>query len=97
RGKIGSFAAWDVEAKEPNQLLLSDFQGRTRSWLMCAPAGDDRYSRLFFGSAVVPRLDQQTGEKRMGTAFYALQGFHKIYSRALLRAAATSPKIQSIR
>jgi hypothetical protein len=89
-GKISSFAAWDVEERAADQLLLSDFQGRTRSWLMCAPAVNDRRTRLFFGSAVVPMVDKQTGEKRIGTAFYALQGFHKLYAQALLRAAAKS-------
>ena len=95
RGKISSFAAWDVEERAADQLLLSDFQGRTRSWLMCAPAGDDRHTRLFFGSAVVPMVDKQTGERRMGKAFYALKGFHKRYSRALLRAAASNSIIFS--
>src|SRR5450631_449653 len=37
-GKLASFAAWSVEAREPNQLLLSDFRGHTRSLLMSAPA-----------------------------------------------------------
>lgn len=95
RGKISSFAAWDVEERAANQLLLADFQGRTRSWLMCAPDGDGRHTRLFFGSAVVPVVDKQSGEKRMGKAFYALQGFHKLYSQALLRAAASRSKIFS--
>ncbi|MEP7330353.1 MAG: hypothetical protein ABI777_14175, partial [Betaproteobacteria bacterium] len=37
-----SFAAWTVEARRSDQLLLADYQGRTRSWLMCVPvaAGD---------------------------------------------------------
>lgn len=96
-GKISSFAAWEVEERSANQLLLSDFQGHTRSWLMCAPASDGRHTRLFFGSAVVPMVDKQTGEMRMGKAFYALKGFHKLYSRALLRAAASSSKISSAR
>src|SRR5450631_2809570 len=33
-GTLSSFAAWKVEDRTPNQLLMSDFQGRTRSWLM---------------------------------------------------------------
>jgi hypothetical protein len=33
-GEASEFAAWSVEDKSENQLLLSDFQGRTRSWLM---------------------------------------------------------------
>jgi hypothetical protein len=86
-GKRTSFAAWNVEAREPDQLLLSDFQGRTRSWLMSAPASNNQTTRLFFGSAVVPIVNRRTGEARMGSAFRALLGFHKLYSRVLLRAA----------
>jgi hypothetical protein len=88
-GKRISFAAWSVEAREPDQLLLSDFQGRTRSWLMSAPASNSRTTRLFFGSALVPIVNRRTGEARMGSAFRALLGFHKLHSRILLRAAAT--------
>lgn len=86
-GKLTSFAAWSIEARESNQVLLSDFQGRTRSWLMSAPALNNQTTRLFFGSAVVPILDGRSGEARMGPAFRALLGFHKLYSRLLLRAA----------
>ncbi|MDQ3027018.1 MAG: hypothetical protein M3R58_11030 [Pseudomonadota bacterium] len=88
-GKLASFAAWSVEAREVNQVLLCDFQGRTRSWLMRAPTSNNQATRLFFGSAVVPILDRRSGEARMGPAFRALLGFHKLYSRVLLRAAVT--------
>lgn len=87
RGELASFAAWSVEAREPHQLLMCDFQGRTRSWLMSAPGSNGQATRLFFGSAVVPILDRRSGTARMGTGFRALLGFHKIYSRVLLRAA----------
>jgi hypothetical protein len=68
-------------------LLMCDFQGSTRSWLMCLPGDDTRSTRLYFGSAVVPQIDPRTKEKRMGLAFRLLSGFHKRYSRALLSAA----------
>ena len=86
-GQLDSFAAWSVEAREPHQLLLSDFQGRTRSWLMSAPSVDGQHTRLFFGSAVVPVVDRRSGQARMGLLFRVLLGFHKLYSRVLLRAA----------
>ena len=35
-GARASFAAWTVEARAADQLLLADFTGRTRSWLMVA-------------------------------------------------------------
>ncbi|WP_211841956.1 hypothetical protein [Massilia eburnea] len=79
-GKREMFAAWSVEARAPGQLLMCDFAGSTRSWLMAAPAGGAG-TRLYFGSAVVRRSQ--------GGAFRALLGFHKLYSRILLRAAAS--------
>lgn len=79
------FAAWQVEARAPGQVLLADFTGRTRSWLAVeAVAGG---TRLWFGSAVVPLVDRRSGERRMGFAFAALLGFHRLYSRLLLGAA----------
>ena len=86
-GQVGSFAMWSVEAREPDQLLLCDLHGHTRSWLMSAPLPDGKATRLFFGSAVVHGIDKRTGTARMGITFRALLGFHKLYSRALLRAA----------
>ena len=89
-GRAESFAAWRVEGRSPDQLLLADFTGRTRSWLMVAGAGDaagEPRTRLFFGSAVVPRIDAKTGESSMGGGFRALLGFHRFYSRQLLKAA----------
>jgi hypothetical protein len=88
-GKRDAFAAWNMEGRDTNQLLLSDFQGRTRSWLMCTPAEKGRSTQLYFGSAVVPVIDRRTGEQKMGLAFRVLLGFHRIYSRALLRAAVS--------
>lgn len=91
-GDGSKFAAWSVEERSEHQLLLSDFQGRTRSWLMTTPieAGPRDHTRLFFGSAVVPALNKRTGERRLGFPFKALLGFHKLYSVALLSAAAAS-------
>ena len=84
-----NFAAWHVEQRGDEQLLLCDFKGNTRSWLMCVPLGHGRATRLFFGSAIVPETDPGSGEKRLGTLFRLLLGFHKFYSRALLRAAVS--------
>ena len=86
-GQTTSFAAWSVEARARDQLLLRDVLGNTRSWLMCS-AGQRGGTRLFFGSAVVPARDRHTGKRRMKLMFRALLGFHKLYSRILLAAAA---------
>ncbi|MEQ1542274.1 MAG: hypothetical protein ABL926_08470 [Novosphingobium sp.] len=80
-GASERFSAWTVEARTPDQLMLCDFQGRTRSWLMVRPLATG--TRLHFGSAVVPA-------ERRGDAFVfnALLGFHRLYSRILLKSAA---------
>lgn len=80
------FAAWSVEDRETDQLLLCDYQGRTRSWLMTEPL-DGARTRLYFGSAVVPIGRHANGNARMGVGFTLLLGFHRLYSRALLRSA----------
>lgn len=88
RGELTAFAAWCVEDRSANQLLLRDFAGRTRSWLMVSPpSGSSANTKLFFGSAVVPVNDAGGKKARIGFVFTALLGFHKLYSRALLRAA----------
>lgn len=80
-GKRTIFAAWSVEAQTADQLLLCDYQGLTRSWLMAAPLGDGQSTRLHFGSAVVPR-----GRRLAGLTFRALTWFHRAYSQLLLSA-----------
>jgi hypothetical protein len=90
-GNVTKFSAWKVEGQLPSELLLADFTGRTRSWLMAAPAaesGQPLRTRLYFGSAVVPRAGELGEKPRMGWMFDALLGFHRLYSRLLLRAAA---------
>lgn len=90
-GSRGEFAAWRVEGRSDDQLLMCDFRGRTRSWLMSAAVGEGGIAatRLRFGSAVVPAADARSGRRSMGWAFRALLGFHRVYSRVLLRAAAS--------
>lgn len=85
-GEIPVFAAWRVEDRAPDQLLLCDITGRTRSWLMAAPSATGG-TRLYFGSAVVPVRDLATGRPRMGAMFTLLLGFHRLYSRLLLGSA----------
>ncbi|MFA6015285.1 MAG: hypothetical protein WC742_09485 [Gallionellaceae bacterium] len=88
-GEAKKFAAWSVEGRAPDQLLLCDFLGRTRSWLMSAVTkdGDSSTTRLYFGSVVVPKIDRASGRATFGIAFHLLSGFHRLYSRALLRSA----------
>jgi hypothetical protein len=88
-GTLNAFAAWTVEARADDQLLLSDFRGRTRSWLMVEETLINRVpgTRLYFGSAVVPVTDRKSGQATLGFAYRALLGFHELYSRALLQSA----------
>ena len=86
-GEAGDFAAWRVEGRTTDQLLMCDIGGRTRSWLMVAPASLPAQTQLYFGSAVVPLVNRATGRPGMGFMFKALLGFHKVYSRALLGSA----------
>jgi hypothetical protein len=90
-GDLDTFAAWSVEGRSVDQLLMCDFNRRTRSWLMVAPiqSGGAATTRLYFGSAIVPIVDKASGEARMGYVYRALLGFHKLYSRVLLRAACS--------
>lgn len=88
-GQRTRFAAWSVEDRSDDQLLLCDFLGGTRSWLMSESLSIDGRSitRLYFGSAVVPRRRGPGGRPAIGLEFRALMGFHRLYSVILLRAA----------
>lgn len=88
-GTRDAFAAWKVEQRSADQLLLADYLGRTRSWLRVAPVETGRGpgTRLYFGSAVVLVTDRRTGKPVLGPLFSGLLGFHKLYSRVLLSAA----------
>jgi len=84
------FAAWQVEARNQNEILMCDFLGRTRSWLMVAPvrmAAGTR-TRLYFGSAVVPGGDSNRTKPSLEFGLRAiLFGFHQVYSVLLLYSA----------
>lgn len=90
-GDIRSFAAWQVENRGDNELLMCDFVGRTRSWLMIVPMRATGGARtcLYFGSAVVPVRNLKTGEISLGLVYRSLLGFHKIYSVLLLYSAVS--------
>jgi len=88
RGEIDRFAAWTVEDRDRRQLLMRDVFGSTRGWLMVEPRGAGGGTWLYFGTAVAPtRRSVEQGRPRMGLQFRLLLGFHRLYSRMLLRAA----------
>ena len=88
-GTRNDFAAWAVEDRAENQLLMTDFRGQTRSWFMVEPVDSD-HTRLYFGSAVIAR--RQAGEHagKPSLTYRVLLPMHKAYSRVLLAAAASS-------
>ena len=93
-GELNEFAAWRVEARAVDQLLMCAIDRRTRSWLMVSAAEEPGRTRLYFGSALLPKptpanSPHATGKSSLGFVFKALLGFHNWYSRALLSAAAT--------
>ena len=75
------FAAWKVEDRSENQLLMTDLAGRTRSWFMTAPTLEHG-TRLYFGSAVIARQPQG-----LPVSYRLFLGLHRLYSRLLLGAA----------
>ena len=91
-GSLYQFAAWHVESRSENELLMRDFRGRTRSWLMIIPVNTTGAAQtsLYFGSAVVPIREPKTGKSSIGTTYQALLGFHKIYSILLLYSAKSN-------
>ena len=84
-GVRASFAAWSVEARSENQILMCDFVSRTRSWLMTLPT--EYGTRLYFGSVVVPEKNPRIKTLPLGVFFHLLLIFHKVYSVALLYSA----------
>ena len=76
------FAAWRVEARSPDQLLMCDMADATRSWFMVQKAGAQTI--LYFGSAVVAGHNGH-----LGMGFKILMPLHRLYARALLACAVT--------
>jgi hypothetical protein len=92
QGKLSKFSAWRVESQSASELLLADYTGSTRSWLMAVAAPNNvnaaQSTLLYFGSAVLARKRNSDGQLSMGWIFRSLLGFHRIYSRLLLKAAS---------
>lgn len=87
QGRSGRFSAWTVEARGADQILLCDFQQRTRSWLMVAAGASPATTRLYFGSAVVQTGKSGPGRWSEVAVFNGLLWFHRLYSRVLLAGA----------
>lgn len=92
-GELHAFSAWTVEGRIEDQLLMCDFQSRTRSWLMVAQEDweGDLVTRLYFGSVIVCDV-YESGKPELNIVFKLLLPFHKVYSRVLLLAARATLK-----
>jgi hypothetical protein len=76
-GTVDKFAAWTVESRGENEILMCDVVQRTRSWLMVKHEGAG--TRLYFGSAVVPKR----GKTSLEFGYRGLLGFHQINPHVL--------------
>jgi len=92
--KSDSYSIWTVEGRQSNQIMLRDFTGNTRSWLMVEKSsGSDSNrdggisTRLYFGSVVVPKGVTESGQGSFGVLFHLFGKFHQLYSKALINAA----------
>ena len=86
RGERDTFAAWFLEARAPDQLLVHDYQNKTRSWFKVEPM-PGKSTRLYFGTGIAPIARRRTGAKGLSLSFRLLMRFHLVYARALLGAA----------
>ncbi|MBL8377010.1 MAG: hypothetical protein JNM79_04015 [Burkholderiales bacterium] len=84
QGMSQSFAAWTMQARTNDQLLMRDVTGATCSWLMVQPLAGG--TRLYFGSGVRLRAKRDGGDACLPWTYRALMGLHLLYSRALLAA-----------
>lgn len=87
-GRGDRLAVWHVEARAPNQLLMCDSSGQTRTWMMAARGSKPDHTQLYFGSGVIAKSVGPGEPVRIGWGFRALGSFHVLYSRMLLQAAA---------
>ena len=75
------FAAWTMETRSDDEIIMCDVAQRTRSWLMVKHEGAK--TKLYFGTAVVPKAERSSLE----FSFRSLMGFHRMYSVLLLLSA----------
>jgi hypothetical protein len=81
-GGRDAFSAWRVFERTDTQILLGDFQGKTRSWLAVLPQHSSML--LYFGSGIRSVPHPKTGAPSLTWGFRVLSGFHLRYSAVLL-------------
>lgn len=85
KGERQSYAAWNEEFRDGDQLLMADFMGSTKSWFMLERGANG--SRLYFGTVVMSKKDRQGRVKPPMPFFQWTVPAHKFYSKALLWSA----------
>jgi len=84
-GASDTLAAWKVESRNKNQMLLAVGGGPIRTWLMVEQHPyNSGTSRLYFGSAVLAVEQGPNAKLKIGKMFRLMLGFHNFYSRLLL-------------
>lgn len=87
QGEATRFSAWNLHARRDGELLMLDAHESTGSWFRAQALGDGG-TQLCFGSVVFARRFAADGRPRFGLLFHLLLPLHRLYSGALLRAAA---------
>lgn len=89
-GRTKAFAAWDIEERDADQILMRDFTGKTRCWLRVQALPNKDATRLHFGSWV--NAKGESGKLSLIT--HAAYPFHRAYSRILLAGAVRNLRNQ---
>ena len=85
-GMSKTFSAWTQSARNENQLIMCDYQGRTCSWFMVEP--QDEGTNLYFGTVLKPTKHFKGLEWLSKPIFTLFLPAHGLYSRLLLGAAS---------
>jgi len=91
-GKTDKFAAWTIEARKDNELLMCDMLKQTRSWFMVNHTGtsDAPRTQLYFGTGIALTTRGKIVKTSIGLFFILMLPFHKLYSVFLLLFAKLS-------
>ena len=82
-----TFAIWTQAYRDNEQIVLSDFKGSTKSWLMVKQITSSE-TQIFFGTAVMPTVKKDGSLGEPSKLFVILGSFHRLYSKLLLWSAA---------
>ena len=87
QGQLQAYAAWTLDARQPDQILMRDITGVTCLWLMAVSSASG--TRLYLGSGVKAMQCRADGSMALPFGYRALMGLHVLYSKALLATTAS--------